>query len=92
MKILGIDFAWGKISHTKSMAEDKYRFLVVDTAEVRNYYGSMTTYACCKANEFETEEKAMSYIDEYIPKGHRNRIRIYKEIKFNSELLTNLTS
>lgn len=81
MKILGIDFPWGKISRTKSMNEDRYRFLVIDTAEIRHYYGT-TTYECCKTNGFETQEKALNYVEEYIPKAHLKNIRIYKEIPF----------
>lgn len=80
MKIKGLDFLFGKIRHTYPMTEDKYRFLVVDTGDVRSYFGSLSNYECCHANEFYKEEDAIKYVDEQIPKAHRNRVRIYKEI------------
>ena len=72
MKILGIIFGW--------KAKDTYRFLVIDTTEITDYYRTITPRVYHRANGFDTEKKAMEYIDEYIPKAHRERIKIYKEI------------
>lgn len=77
MKILGFEFPYGKHFLTKP----KESWVVVDTSLVKNYYSSLTTYECCPAEEFESEEQAINYVKNSVAKSHWNHTRIYKEIK-----------
>lgn len=76
MKILGIEFPFGK----HFLTEPKETWLVINTGETRNYYGSLTTIETCPAKECYSEQEAIDYIKEYIPKGRWKFTRVYKEI------------
>ena len=76
MKILGLEFPFGKHFLTKP----KETWLVVDTSLVKNYYGSLITYECCPAKEFDTEEDVIKYIENNVSKNNQKYTRIYKEI------------